>query len=138
MTSLTASGWEIMMTCEPSISVILAPARWAMDRTTSAPAALSAAPTAARDGWSFQAGCPVSSTNALAAMGRWERPRTSDSSCGRSAACVGECAVDEHDGGTLLEIGVGHLISPRCDAAAPLGDLVEKKSACKGDADDIA
>ena len=45
MTSVTASGWEIMMTCDPSISVILAPARWAIDLTTSLPAALSAVPT---------------------------------------------------------------------------------------------
>jgi hypothetical protein len=44
MTSVTASGWEIMMTCEPSISVILAPARSAIDRTTSLPAALSVVP----------------------------------------------------------------------------------------------
>ena len=80
MTSVTASGWEIMMTCEPSISVILAPARCAIDRTMSLPAALSAVPTAGQDGRSFQAGCLVSSANALAAMGRWDRPYTSDSS----------------------------------------------------------
>jgi hypothetical protein len=35
MTSVTASGWEIMITWEPSISVIVAPARWAIDLTTS-------------------------------------------------------------------------------------------------------
>jgi hypothetical protein len=35
MTSVTAWGWEIMITCDPSTSVILAPARWAMDRMTS-------------------------------------------------------------------------------------------------------
>ena len=71
---MTASGWEIMITWEPSISVILAPARCAIDRTTSAPAALSAVPIAAQDGRSFQAGWPVSSPKMLAAMGRWDRP----------------------------------------------------------------
>ena len=40
MTSVTASGWEIMMTCEPSISVIVGFRRylagWAMVSITAA------------------------------------------------------------------------------------------------------
>jgi hypothetical protein len=70
MTSVTASGCEIMITWEPSISVIVAPARWAIDLTTSAPAALSPVPTAAQVGRSFHATCMVSSTSAAAAIGR--------------------------------------------------------------------
>ena len=50
MTSVTACGWEIMITCEPSISVMSAWARWAIDRTRSAPAALSPVATTAQDG----------------------------------------------------------------------------------------
>src|SRR5215813_3024861 len=34
MWSVTACGWEIMITCEPSISRMSAPARWACDRMT--------------------------------------------------------------------------------------------------------
>src|SRR5215208_3406673 len=41
ITSVTSCGWEIMTTWEASTSVILAPARSAMELTTSAPAALS-------------------------------------------------------------------------------------------------
>jgi hypothetical protein len=69
-----ASGWEIMMTWEPSISVILAPARWAISRTTSLPAAVSAVPTAAHTGRFFQAAGPFFSAKAAAAMGRCECP----------------------------------------------------------------
>ena len=39
--SATACGCETMITWEPSASVIVAPVRSAMERTTSAPAALS-------------------------------------------------------------------------------------------------
>jgi hypothetical protein len=35
---VTACGWETMITCEPSTSTMSAPARWAMERTTSLPA----------------------------------------------------------------------------------------------------
>jgi hypothetical protein len=40
-TSVTASGCETMITWEPSTSVMVAPARSAIERTTSVPAALS-------------------------------------------------------------------------------------------------
>ena len=50
ITSVTASGCEIMITWEPSTSVILAPARSAIERTTSVPAALSPVATTAQDG----------------------------------------------------------------------------------------
>ena len=56
MTFVTASGCEIMITWEPSISVIVAPARSAIERTTSVPAALSAVATTAHDGRCFHAG----------------------------------------------------------------------------------
>jgi hypothetical protein len=72
MTAVTASGWEIITTCEPSISVTSAPARWAMDNTMSVPAARSAMPTAAHARRPFQAGLPVSSANEPAAIGRWD------------------------------------------------------------------
>src|SRR4029453_18870991 len=54
--SATASGWETMITCEPSSSVIVAPARSAIERVRSAPAALSPLETTARAGRVFQAG----------------------------------------------------------------------------------
>jgi hypothetical protein len=69
--SVTARGWEIMITWEPSTSTTVAPARWAMDRTTSLPAALSPVATTAQDGNRFQAGAPFGSVNAKAATGRW-------------------------------------------------------------------
>ena len=50
-----------MITCEPSTSVIVAPARSAIDRTTSVPAALSDRATTAQDGRSFHAGAPFGS-----------------------------------------------------------------------------
>ncbi len=64
ITSVTASGCEIMITCEPSTSVIVAPARSAIERTTSVPAALSPVATTAQDGRSFHAGGPFGSENA--------------------------------------------------------------------------
>src|SRR4029077_9876856 len=60
-----------MITCEPSTLVIWALARWAMERTTSAPAALSPVATTAREGSFFHAGGPVGSSKAPAATGRW-------------------------------------------------------------------
>src|SRR6266571_1255854 len=51
-------GWEIMITCEPSTSTMSAPARRAIERTTSAPAALSPVATTAQDGSFRQAGGP--------------------------------------------------------------------------------
>ena len=68
---MTACGWEIMITWDPSTSVIAAPARWAMERTTSLPAALSPVATTAHDGRFFQPGVPLGSANAAAATGRW-------------------------------------------------------------------
>jgi hypothetical protein len=71
MWSVTACGWEIMITCEPSTSMMSAPARWASARTRSAPAALSPVATTAQDGSFFQAAGPDTSLNAAAAIGRW-------------------------------------------------------------------
>ena len=71
---MTACGWEIMITCEPSTSVMVAPVRCAIERTRSAPAALSPVATTAQDGKLRQAGGPVVSLNAAAAMGRRTRP----------------------------------------------------------------
>src|SRR5258707_3932983 len=86
MWSVTACGWEIMITCEPSTSTMSAPARWAMDRTMSAPAALSPVATTAQDGSFFQAGGPQTSVNAAAATGRWVAAISAAVSGGRSAA----------------------------------------------------
>ena len=54
-----------MMTCDPSISVIDAPARSAMDRTTSAPAAVSPVATTLDDGRFFHPGTPEGSEREL-------------------------------------------------------------------------
>src|SRR3954471_4622168 len=70
ITSATASGREIMITCEPSTSVMVAPARSAIDRTTSVPAALSADECTAHDCIDFQAGGPHGSVNASSETGR--------------------------------------------------------------------
>jgi hypothetical protein len=47
-----------MITCEPSASAIVAPARSAMERITSVPAALSPVATTVQAGEDFQAGRP--------------------------------------------------------------------------------
>src|SRR5829696_1214818 len=86
MTSATASGCETMITCEPSASVIAAPARSAMERTTSAPPALSPVATTAQDGKDFHAGGPDGSENADSAAGRCVAAMTAACSAGRSAA----------------------------------------------------
>jgi hypothetical protein len=70
MTSATAWGWEIMITCEPSTSVKVAPARWAWARTTSVPAALSPVATTAQDGSFFHAGAPDLSEKPSSDTGR--------------------------------------------------------------------
>src|SRR5262249_9349037 len=71
ITSVTAWGCEIMITCEPSTSVTAPPARSAIERVTSAPAALSPVATTAHDGRSFHAGGPDVSENASSETGRW-------------------------------------------------------------------
>src|SRR6478752_1847526 len=86
MTSATALGCDIMITCEPSTSVSLALARWAMERTTSAPAAVSLAATTAQLETVFQAGAPDGSVNAASATGRWVTAMMSVNWRGRSAA----------------------------------------------------
>src|SRR2546430_3066448 len=58
ITSVTTCGCEIMITWEPSTSVIFAPARLAIERMTSLPAALSPVATTAQEGKFFQAGTP--------------------------------------------------------------------------------
>jgi hypothetical protein len=75
-----------MITCDPSTSVIVAPARWAIERTTSVPAALSLVATTAQLGSPFQAGRPFASENASSAMGRWVAPMIAAASAGKSAA----------------------------------------------------
>jgi hypothetical protein len=59
ITSATSCGCDIMGTCEASTSVIVAPARSAMERTTLAPAALSLIGTTAQEGSFLQAGTPM-------------------------------------------------------------------------------
>src|SRR5438045_9542300 len=86
MWSVTACGCEIMITCEPSTSTMSASARWAMDRTMSAPAALSPVATTAQDGSFFQTGGPQTSVNAAAATGGWVAAISAVVSGGRSVA----------------------------------------------------
>src|ERR1700750_1983066 len=86
MWSVTACGWEIMITCEPSTSTMSAPARRAIDRPSSPPAALSPVATTAQDGSFLQAGGPEASLNAAAATGRWVAAISAVVSGGRSAA----------------------------------------------------
>src|SRR5262249_39547194 len=86
ITSVTACGWEIMITCDPSTSVIVAPARSAMERTTSVPAALSPVATTAHEGNDFHAGGPEGSENARSAIGRWMAAITAACASDRSAA----------------------------------------------------
>ena len=59
-----------MITCDPWTSVVVAPARRAMRRTTSLPAASSPVGTTAQDGRLFHAGTPVGSLEARAETGR--------------------------------------------------------------------
>src|SRR3954447_14438767 len=86
ITSMTACGCEIMITCEPSASAISAPARWAIDLTTSAPAAWSPVATTAQDGRLFHAGAPFGSVKPTAETGRWVAAITAACSAGRAAA----------------------------------------------------
>src|ERR1700761_3645291 len=86
MWSVTACGWENMITCEDSTSTMSAPARRAIERTRSAPAALSPVATTAQDGSFLQAGGPEASLNAAAATGRWVAAISAVVSGGRSAA----------------------------------------------------
>src|SRR6185295_13855066 len=86
ITSVTASGREIMITCEPETSVIVAPARSAIDRTTSVPAALSGDASTVQHGSDFQAGGPDGSVKASSETGRWVAAITAARAAGRSAA----------------------------------------------------
>src|SRR5207237_877576 len=83
MTSATIWGCEIMITCDPSTSVMVAPARSAIERTTSVPAALSAVATTAQLGNVFQAGRPLGSENASSATGRCVAPTIAASTPGQ-------------------------------------------------------
>ncbi len=86
ITSVTASGWETMTTCEPATSVIMAPARCAIERVRSAPAARSPVATTAHDGRSFQAGAVAGSENAASATGRCVAAMTAAVLGGKSPA----------------------------------------------------
>src|SRR5262245_43850004 len=66
ITLRTASGFDAMMTCEPSTSVVVAFARLAIDLTTSVPAALSPVATTDHDGSFLHAGGPEGSEKASA------------------------------------------------------------------------
>ncbi|HEX7269364.1 MAG TPA: hypothetical protein VF256_18345 [Streptosporangiaceae bacterium] len=61
-------------------------ARWAMERTTSEPAALSPVATTAQAGSFFHAGGPLVSLKEAAATGRWAAHNTAASYSGRSLA----------------------------------------------------
>src|SRR5215213_11510227 len=84
--SATTCGCDIMITWEPSTSVIVAPARSAIERTASVPITLSPLATTVQDGSFFQAGTPVGSSNGNAERGRWVAAIKEVCSAGRSAA----------------------------------------------------
>jgi hypothetical protein len=75
-----------MITCDPSTSAISAPARLAMESTTSAPAALSPVATTAQLGRFFHAAGPFFSPKAAAATGRCAAAMTAASFSERSPA----------------------------------------------------
>src|SRR3712207_4811112 len=75
-----------MITWEPSASVIVAPARSAIERTASVPTTLSPVGTTAQDGRFFQAGTPVGSENGNPERGRWVAAIRAVCSTLRSAA----------------------------------------------------
>src|SRR5262245_23357742 len=86
ITSVTAWGWEIMITWEPSTSTIVASARSAQKRTTSVPRVLSPVATTAHVGSDFQAGAVVGSANVTSEIGRWVAAIRAVWLWGRSAA----------------------------------------------------
>src|SRR4029453_6887116 len=86
ITSATAWGCETMITCEPSTSVISAPARCAIDRTMSVPIVLSEVATTAPHGDVSHAGGRDGSEKASSEMGRWVAAITAVCARGRSAA----------------------------------------------------
>ena len=70
ITSVTASGWETMTTCEPASTVIVALARCAIERVKIGAGGTIAVATTAHDGRSFQAGAVAGPENAASATGR--------------------------------------------------------------------
>src|SRR4029453_5795198 len=83
-----------MITCEPSSSVIVAPARSAIERVRSAPAALSPFETTAHDGRFFQAGGPFGSPNAPSPVGPCGRALPAALSAGGAGAQArGRCVA---------------------------------------------
>jgi hypothetical protein len=112
MRSVTACGWEIMITCEPSTSTMSAPARRAIERTRSAPAALSPVATTAQDGNLLQAGAPEASLNAAAATGRWVVAISAVCCSGRSAAKTSRSSAG------LIVASLDDLAGPEFDPAA--------------------
>src|SRR3712207_7521547 len=88
MTSVTTCGCDTMITWEPSASVTAAPARAAMVRRTSLPAALSPVGMTAQDGRLCHAGAEVGSTKPRAEMGRWVAAMT--------RACSSDTRSEEH------------------------------------------
>jgi len=74
--------------------VIVAPARSAIERTRSVPAALSFVATTAQLGSVFHAGRPFGSEKANSAIGRWVAPAIAACSTVRSAHVVNLCRID--------------------------------------------
>src|SRR4051812_23069915 len=79
-----------------------------MERTTSAPAALSPVATTAQDRRFFQAGGPDGSVKAATATGRWVAAITAVCSAGRSAAKVSRNAA-----GLIANSAAGSAPLPR-------------------------
>ncbi len=129
MTSTTASGWEIIETCEASISVILAPACSAIARRETGSMILSCRPMMAHDGMSFQAGGPDGSASPANDAGRCVAWITAASSgetswAKLSVTVLGRRYVSTTSGGapgigTSLNVAVGLVTAgPRADACA--------------------
>src|ERR1700746_1214547 len=86
MTAATAPGSEIMDRCGALISVMCAPALWAMSSCSASGITWSAVPIMAQDGMDFHAGVPEGSVSVLAASGRWVAASTLAWAAGRPLA----------------------------------------------------
>ena len=74
--------------CDPSIISVVAPIRWAMNRSASGGMALSCSETRNQDGLDFHPAAVAFSLSAAAASGRWVANMTSATSTGTSAQNV--------------------------------------------------
>src|SRR5581483_12463088 len=69
--SLTSSGCDIIATCDEVISTVVAPIRWAMNRSVAGGMVLSLLATMYQDGIVRHAGTPDGCTRMVSSAGRW-------------------------------------------------------------------